>query len=78
MLLQDWVIWLKSESFVKKVKEWWSSFSFKKNSNFVLARKLKALKIEKTKENVFPDYSIKHFPISTNENFKLINMLEIF
>jgi hypothetical protein len=39
-------MWLKSDGFVDKVRHWWSSYSFLGTPSFVLAQKLKALKVD--------------------------------
>jgi len=44
-------MWLKAEGFVGLVKHWWDSYHFIGTSSFVLARKLKALKIDLKKWN---------------------------
>lgn len=36
----------KSECFVKRVKEWWTSYCFQGSLSFILACKLKALKVD--------------------------------
>lgn len=48
-------MWLKVEEYVGLVKQWWDSNSFQASPNFVLARKLKALKLDlkKLNEEVF-------------------------
>ena len=38
-------MWLKGEGFVDRVKEWWSNYQFTGSPSFVLASKLKALKM---------------------------------
>ncbi|KAG6646425.1 hypothetical protein CIPAW_07G008100 [Carya illinoinensis] len=37
-------MWLKSEGFVDRVKQWWSSYQFQGTPSFIFASKLKALK----------------------------------
>ncbi|XP_035545046.1 uncharacterized protein LOC109004849 [Juglans regia] len=37
-------MWLKSEGFVERVKQWWISYRFEGTSSFIFANKLKALK----------------------------------
>ncbi|KAG6661473.1 hypothetical protein CIPAW_03G176000 [Carya illinoinensis] len=37
-------MWLKSNGFVDRVRQWWSSYEFQGSPSFILARKLKALK----------------------------------
>lgn len=37
-------MWLKSNDFMDKVKQWWMTYSFQGSPNFFMARKLKALK----------------------------------
>ncbi|WMV58897.1 hypothetical protein MTR67_052282, partial [Solanum verrucosum] len=41
---ENW--WLQSEGFVDRVREWWSSFSYTGRPDYVLACKLKALKLK--------------------------------
>jgi hypothetical protein len=42
-------MWLKHEGFVDKVKSWWDSYSFEGLPSFVLANKLKTLKMDMKK-----------------------------
>jgi hypothetical protein len=44
-------MWLKAEGFVDLVKQWWGSYMFQGTASFVLARKLKALKLDLKKWN---------------------------
>jgi hypothetical protein len=44
-------MWLKVKGFVGLVKQWWDSYSFQGSPSFVLARKLKALKLDLKKWN---------------------------
>ncbi|XP_059454993.1 uncharacterized protein LOC132185205 [Corylus avellana] len=44
-------MWLKSEGFVDKVKSWWGSYLFEGLPSFVLANKLKSLKLDLKKWN---------------------------
>ena len=37
-------MWLKDPDFMNKVREWWSSYSFRGMPSYVLSQKLKALK----------------------------------
>ena len=37
-------MWLKTGGFKERVQSWWNQYSFSGNPNFVLAKKLKALK----------------------------------
>jgi hypothetical protein len=37
-------MWLKSEGFVDRVKQWWTSYCFQASPSFILARKLKVVK----------------------------------
>jgi hypothetical protein len=39
-------IWLKSKGFVDRVRQWWDSYHFQGLLSFILARKLKALKVD--------------------------------
>jgi hypothetical protein len=44
-------MWLKAEGFTELVKEWWESYSMDGTPSFVLAAKLKALKVDLKKWN---------------------------
>ena len=37
-------MWLRVDSFMDKIKEWWQSYNFRGKPSFVLAKKLQALK----------------------------------
>ena len=37
-------MWLKSEGFVERIKQWWILYHFEGTTNFIFANKLKALK----------------------------------
>jgi hypothetical protein len=39
-------IWLKSDGFVDQVQRWWESYDFQGLPSYVLAHKLKALKVD--------------------------------
>ena len=54
-LSQFWFenMWLKVDVFVDKVKGWWDSYQFNISPNFVLANKLKALKLDLKKWNIW-------------------------
>jgi hypothetical protein len=39
-------MWLKYEGFVDKVKSWWDLYTFEGLLSFVLANKLKSLKLD--------------------------------
>jgi hypothetical protein len=39
-------MWLKSEGFVDRVKQWWDSYHFQGSPSFIVASKLKALKVD--------------------------------
>ena len=44
-------MWLKEEGFVERVLQWWNGYFFSGSPNFILARKLKALKEDLKKWN---------------------------
>ena len=44
-------MWLKAEVFVDRVKQWWDGYSFAGSPSFILAQKLKALKVDLKKWN---------------------------
>jgi hypothetical protein len=54
-------MWLKYEGFFEQVKKWWISYEFFGLPSFVLANKLKALKVDlkKWNEEVFGDIGKK-------------------
>jgi hypothetical protein len=54
-------MWLKYEGFVDKVKSWWDSYTYEGLPSFVLANKLKSLKLDlkKWNEEVFGDIGRK-------------------
>jgi hypothetical protein len=45
-------MWLKSENLVDRAKLWWDSYHFLGSSSFIVANKLKALKVDLKKWNV--------------------------
>ena len=44
-------MWLKTEGFVDRVKQWWDGYRFEGSPSFILAQKLKALKADLKKLN---------------------------
>jgi hypothetical protein len=54
-------MWLKSDGFVEQVQRWWESYNFQGLPSYVLAKKLKALKVDfkKWNEDVFGDVGKK-------------------
>ena len=44
-------MWLKAEVFVDRVKQWWDGYSFAGSPSFILAQKLKVLKVDLKKWN---------------------------
>jgi hypothetical protein len=45
-------MWLHPEGFEEQVKTWWGSYMYESNPSYVLAQKLKALKVDSKKWNV--------------------------
>ena len=45
-------MWLTDEGFVDKIHSWWESYQFYRTPSFVLANKLKALKVDLKRWNV--------------------------
>ena len=45
-------MWLTDEGFVDKIRSWWESYHFHGAPSFILASKLKALKVDLKKRNV--------------------------
>lgn len=54
-------MWLKSEAFVDKVKQWWDSYLFQGSPSFILVNKLKALKadLKRWNEDIFGNFERK-------------------
>uniref|UniRef100_A0A2N9G4U0 Reverse transcriptase domain-containing protein n=1 Tax=Fagus sylvatica TaxID=28930 RepID=A0A2N9G4U0_FAGSY len=54
-------MWLKAEGFLEKVGNWWTSYQFDGSSSYILAKKLKSLKLDlkKWNEEEFGNVSIK-------------------
>jgi hypothetical protein len=44
--ISNWKVWLKAEGFVERVKQWWNSYHFQSSPIFIMAHKLKALKVD--------------------------------
>ena len=44
-------MWLKVKGFVNRVQQWWNGYSFAGFPSFILAQKLKALKVDLKKWN---------------------------
>ena len=45
-------MWLKDEAFVERIHSWWESYHFYRAPSFVLANKLKALKVDLKRWNM--------------------------
>ena len=45
-------MWLKDEGFVERIHSWWKSYHFHGAPSFILASKLKALKVDLKRWNV--------------------------
>ena len=54
-------MWLKAEGFMEQVKKWWESYQFYGTPSYILAHKLKALKLDlkRWNEEVFGNVSFK-------------------
>jgi hypothetical protein len=61
-------MWLKEAGFSDKVKQWWDSYAFSGSPSFILARKLKALKVDLRKWNaeVFGDVNLRKNTLLTS------------
>jgi hypothetical protein len=61
-------MWLKEAGFHDKVKQWWESYIFAGSSSFILAQKLKALKVDLRKWNVevFGDVNVRKNTLLTS------------
>ena len=44
-------MWLKAKGFVERVQQWWNGYCFVGSHSFILAQKLKALKVDLKKWN---------------------------
>ena len=45
-------MWLKDEGFLERVRSWWESYLFQGSPSFILANKLKSLKLDLKRWNV--------------------------
>ncbi|KAF5459634.1 hypothetical protein F2P56_019568, partial [Juglans regia] len=65
-------MWLKSEGFVERVKQWWISYQFNGTPSFIFANKLKALKrdLKEWNKQSFGD-------IRENNNIKWLEIQEL-
>jgi hypothetical protein len=54
-------MWLKAEGFMEQVKKWWEAYQFYGTPSYILAHKLKALKLDlkRWNEEVFGNVSFK-------------------
>jgi endonuclease/exonuclease/phosphatase family metal-dependent hydrolase len=54
-------MWLKADGFKERVKEWWNSYTFYGTPGYIMACKLKALKVDlkKWNEEVFGNVGVK-------------------
>lgn len=52
-------MWLKTEGFVERVSQWWGSYQFQGNPSYVLAQKLKALKLERWNKEKLDDIHLR-------------------
>ena len=54
-------MWLKADGFKERVKEWWDSYIFYGTPGYIIACKLKALKVDlkKWNEEVFGNVGVK-------------------
>ena len=54
-------MWLQAEGFVDRVQQWWIGYSFTGSLSYILAQKLKALKVDLKKWNkeVFGDLALR-------------------
>ncbi|XP_042980834.1 uncharacterized protein LOC122310767 [Carya illinoinensis] len=74
-------MWLKSEGFVDRVKQWWSSYQFQDTPSFILASKLKALKRDlrvwnvESFDNVGENKKIKLLEIQEFERLQAVHPL---
>jgi hypothetical protein len=69
-------MWLKSEGFLDRVKGWWDSYSFRGSPSFVVASKLKALKMDLKTWNVEEFGSLDARQASLLATIKLLDELE--
>ena len=46
------IMWLQAEGFGEMVRGWWDSYQFDGSPNFILAKKLKALKMDLKKNGM--------------------------
>jgi hypothetical protein len=69
-------MWLKKDGFVEKVRNWWSSFQFFGSPNFVLAKKLRALKWEIKRWNLEEFGDVRERNKASEEELKSLDNIE--
>ena len=69
-------MWLKSDGFKDRVHTWWNRYSFSGTPNFVLAKKLKALKEDVIQWNQSEFGNVEHQKRELLEALKLLDVKE--
>ena len=67
-------MWLKSEGFVERVKGWWRSYHFQGTPSYVLAKKLKFLKVDLKRWN---EESFGNVVVKSNQLLADLHNLEV-
>jgi hypothetical protein len=69
-------MWLQEDGFVERVRLWWESYSFQGSPNFVLAQKLKALKVDLKSWNEQVFGNVESLKLARLEELRALDRLE--
>jgi len=69
-------MWLQEEGFVDRVRLWWASYSFQGSPSFVLAQKLKALKVDLKSWNEQLFGNVESLKLAHLEDLRTLDRLE--
>jgi hypothetical protein len=69
-------MWLQEDGFVERVRLWWESYSFQGSPSFVLAQKLKALKVDLKSWNEQVFGNVESFKLARLEELRAHDRIE--
>jgi hypothetical protein len=70
------IMWLQEDGFVERVRLWWESYSFQGSPSFVLAKKLKALKVDLKSWNEQVFGNVKYLKLARLEELRALDRIE--
>jgi hypothetical protein len=69
-------MWLQEDGFVERVRLWWESYSFQGSPSFVLAKKLKALKVDLKSWNEKVFGNVESLKLARLEELRVLDRIE--